>query len=317
MKSNSPSLFSSSLPTFTKSYSKSEIEHEERAYFSAIFSGRLETHCVDEEKFQLALAVRTRNNIGETALHLRVRENNYSQVVILLEAGADVNVLCRLKKSPLHLAAKAGNIELAKLLLDHGARVNILDTGKRSPLYWAAISGHLNMVKFLVENGANLIREETVQHSLLAATRIYGKKDITKYLENCIHEILSEPLSRDEHEFKVFQEQTRFIVKHILSYRRDELKKTILDLQRNIRTKTDFDKCYLINQIENYEAHCIERAKKIKHVPQFDAKKYVNQLYLFANHRHSWRTWGVNGKIPNTSSIEKILEIFDMGYYDL
>jgi ankyrin repeat protein len=50
---------------------------------------------------------------------------------MLIEAGADVNVVQSSRTTPLHAAAQNGNIELLITLLERGARVDIKnDTGK-------------------------------------------------------------------------------------------------------------------------------------------------------------------------------------------
>jgi ankyrin repeat protein len=50
---------------------------------------------------------------------------------MLIEAGAEVNVIQTYNMTPLHAAAQNGNIELLILLLEGGALVDIKnDTGK-------------------------------------------------------------------------------------------------------------------------------------------------------------------------------------------
>lgn len=52
----------------------------------------------------------------------------------LIEAGADVNAVAKLKTTPLHVAARTGNHDVAKLLLENGAVVDAEDINGRSPL---------------------------------------------------------------------------------------------------------------------------------------------------------------------------------------
>ena len=64
-------------------------------------------------------------------IHAAVTSNFESITKMLIEAGADVNVVQSSRTTPLHAAAQNGNIELLITLLERGARVDIKnDTGK-------------------------------------------------------------------------------------------------------------------------------------------------------------------------------------------
>lgn len=55
----------------------------------------------------------------------------------------------------LHYAADKGNVEMVQLLLDNGADVNILDGDKQSPLTYALICEHMEVIKMLLEHGGD------------------------------------------------------------------------------------------------------------------------------------------------------------------
>lgn len=58
---------------------------------------------------------------------------------------------------PLHVVAREGHYHLIKLLIDHGAEVNILDGfNKWTPLFYAALEGHVKTTQELVKFGAKL-----------------------------------------------------------------------------------------------------------------------------------------------------------------
>ena len=64
-------------------------------------------------------------------LHTAVDSNFEGIAKMLVEAGAEVNVIQTYNMTPLHAAAQNGNIELLILLLENGALVDIKnDTGK-------------------------------------------------------------------------------------------------------------------------------------------------------------------------------------------
>ena len=74
---------------------------------------------------------------------------------LLLENGAEVEVRQDLDdETPLHIAAVVGSVECVKLLLNYGADINVVDEDNNTPLHWACSSGMLDTVKHLVKNGA-------------------------------------------------------------------------------------------------------------------------------------------------------------------
>ena len=60
---------------------------------------------------------------GSTALILAVRYNQRSCVRLLLESGADPNILGEFERTPLFWAVMGDFVAVAKTLLDHGARL--------------------------------------------------------------------------------------------------------------------------------------------------------------------------------------------------
>jgi len=75
----------------------------------------------------------------------------------LISKGANVNQSCRedIKLLPICEAAQR-NLFLVQLLVENGAEINILDYREHSPLYNAFSSGNWEMLKYLVEKGAEI-----------------------------------------------------------------------------------------------------------------------------------------------------------------
>jgi ankyrin repeat protein len=81
----------------------------------------------------------------------------YLEVVkLLLEMGADVNIIDDDGRTPLNCALKNRHVEVAKLLLDEGADVNIPNNSGWTPLNYASEDGHVEVVKLLLEKGADV-----------------------------------------------------------------------------------------------------------------------------------------------------------------
>lgn len=57
---------------------------------------------------------------------------------ILIDAGANVNIMCNGKWTPLHQASYTGNLEMVKFLLNSGADVNAKDDEDLTPLHYAS-----------------------------------------------------------------------------------------------------------------------------------------------------------------------------------
>ena len=134
--------------------------------------------------------INTGDTNGRTALLMAAQRNDLSAVNLLLEYGADPNVISPDQGTPLHAAATASghcciapllrhgaNIEgmtswrqtallyvaayknderPAKMLLDAGANPNSRDLDGITPLQWAVVSNGERLVEVLLESGANI-----------------------------------------------------------------------------------------------------------------------------------------------------------------
>ncbi|WP_156307271.1 ankyrin repeat domain-containing protein [Sphingobacterium endophyticum] len=68
---------------------------------------------------------------------------------MLIEAGAEVNVLQSSRISPLHLAAQQGNIDLIIILLEHGANISIRNDFGQTASDMASEKGFLEIAEIL------------------------------------------------------------------------------------------------------------------------------------------------------------------------
>ena len=95
---------------------------------------------------------------GFTALHLAAFFGQEEAAKILLERGAEVNVVARnpsIVVTPLHSAAAGGHPGIVKLLLEHGADPNAAQDGGFTPLHSAAGNDDRESVEALLEAGAD------------------------------------------------------------------------------------------------------------------------------------------------------------------
>ena len=93
---------------------------------------------------------------GFTPLHLAAFFAYPETVTLLLEHGADPNVIAKNPSmvTPLHSAAAGRSLDVLRMLLMRGANPNARQQGGFTALHAAAIQGDVNMVRLLIGRGA-------------------------------------------------------------------------------------------------------------------------------------------------------------------
>jgi ankyrin repeat protein len=105
-------------------------------------------------------------------------------VVVLLEAGADIERPNRDGQRPLHSATISGHAEIVALLIQKGAAVNAKDRKGRSPLVSLAASGvkNIEIAKMLLAAGADPNIEDENREAALNYTVFSGDVELGKLL---------------------------------------------------------------------------------------------------------------------------------------
>ena len=101
---------------------------------------------------------RTWSSDGFTPLHFAAFFGQEDAARILLEHGAEVNLVARhesIRVTPLHSAAAGSHPGVVKLLLEHGADPNAAQDGGFTPLHSAARNDDRESVEALLEAGAD------------------------------------------------------------------------------------------------------------------------------------------------------------------
>jgi ankyrin repeat protein len=129
---------------------------EQLTVFEAAAFGRAERlgRILDEDPSQ----ARAFSDDGFTALHLAIFGGQEAAMRLLLERGADPNVLSTsdiAKVPPLGTAAFVRTVPLAQLLLDSGADPNGRGEGGFTALHTAAQNEDEELARLLLERGAD------------------------------------------------------------------------------------------------------------------------------------------------------------------
>jgi ankyrin repeat protein len=114
----------------------------------------------------LMLDINTRDESGNTPLHLAVQDNHPEIVSFLIANGAELNVENTSEynpfvntpfgNTPLHLAVQNNRPEIVSFLITNGAKVNVKNVSGNTPLHLAVQNNRPEIVSFLIANGAQV-----------------------------------------------------------------------------------------------------------------------------------------------------------------
>ena len=125
--------------------------------------------------------INARNIRGHAPIHLATARGNRDIVQLLLENGAEVDVVgtdsgC----TSLHYAASLGHIDLCEMLVRYGADTDAQTTSLETPLHLAVAREHSGVVAMLLKYNARLdIRDKNGLTPLEQAEKIKNSEIVT------------------------------------------------------------------------------------------------------------------------------------------
>jgi hypothetical protein len=112
----------------------------------------------------------------------RVRCENVS--LVLIAAGANVNLNNDYGLTALHWAAKYGDSDIVKRLINVTAKVNAIDHNHTPPLHYACHTPHQDVIDVLLQEGAIVNATNANNQTASDWARYYGHEDLSVWLSN-------------------------------------------------------------------------------------------------------------------------------------
>ena len=95
----------------------------------------------------------------KSPLHIAAEFNQIPIANLLLEMGADINILNALGETPLKVAVKNDLNDMAAVLVFNGADIENPDSEGRTILFWAIARENPSLVNLLLAHKANLMQK--------------------------------------------------------------------------------------------------------------------------------------------------------------
>ena len=95
-----------------------------------------------------------RDQYGLTALHAAAFKGHKEVVLMLSEAGLDLECEDEEGHVPLHMAVEGGHVETVKVFVDKGVNLNARNKKGATPLYMARVWGYDGICQLLISKGA-------------------------------------------------------------------------------------------------------------------------------------------------------------------
>ncbi|MCF8462726.1 MAG: ankyrin repeat domain-containing protein [Rickettsiaceae bacterium] len=99
--------------------------------------------------------INKKNEAGLTLLHTAIMFGQVEIAKLLIDKGANIDLVTTNDNSSLHFAVLFGQVEIAKLLIDKGANVNLLGNAGKTPLHFAVEFKREKIVELLIDKGVD------------------------------------------------------------------------------------------------------------------------------------------------------------------
>jgi hypothetical protein len=122
--------------------------------------------------------VDARGGYYDSPLFVAFVKEDIDTALLLLQRGADVNVLDKRGVGHLHRASQGGRLDIVRLLLEYNGDINLPDTiDGDTPLGWASTAGELAISRLLLLRGADLHFQNT-----LGISPLLGRHEVVTWI---------------------------------------------------------------------------------------------------------------------------------------
>lgn len=187
-------------------------------------------------------------NENMSLLTYAVACGNVEAAKIIIECGANINAIeGEFQQTALHLAIFWRRPEMAKLLIDLGAEVDIIDSRKQTPLSLATQFEYAELTDLLVKKGANpyiITRDnETVFDSALDSKnpnllKSLWNRDHTRNLQQAVIEGDTETIERLLSENQFTEEELRVLFLSTMNQRNYRIASILLEYPGGLESKS-------------------------------------------------------------------------------
>ena len=127
--------------------------------------------------------VDARGGYYESPLFAAFVKEDIDTALLLLQRGADTNILDKRGVGHLHRASQGGRLDIVRLLLEHNADIDLPDTvDGDTPLGWASDMGEMTISRLFLQRGAAVNSRNKLGASPLLGAARNGHLDIARLL---------------------------------------------------------------------------------------------------------------------------------------
>lgn len=119
-------------------------------------------------------------------LHITAIHGHIQCAQVLLDFGADINIVDNSYTTPLFPAVYNGYVDFVAFLLERGAHINHKNNRNTTPVFEAVLTNQFEMVKLLIDRGAEIDIVDIKGNSLISKARTQKMRD---YLEYCLYDV--------------------------------------------------------------------------------------------------------------------------------
>ena len=119
------------------------------------------------------------DNTAKTPLYWATCSGQYDAVRLLIDRGATLDIIRGTGcKTPLTEACREKHFDIAILLIEHDAKVTFDEEHFETPLYWSCFHGNYALSELLLKKGSDIYAKGIYNETPLSLAQQYGRDDI-------------------------------------------------------------------------------------------------------------------------------------------